>query len=78
MYTMKTITKCTSGNEKIDDLIQEMQLKINNPHDIIFEWIPSEQFNDVKEIKIDTSLAIWKYGPLYYDSYKFKIHTKQE
>ncbi|CAB5380269.1 unnamed protein product [Rhizophagus irregularis] len=29
-----------SGNEKIDDFIQEMQLKINEYHDEVFEWIP--------------------------------------
>ena len=39
----------TSGNEKIDDFIQEMQLKINYD-DIVFEWISYDQFNDVKEI----------------------------
>src|SRR5438046_2400696 len=62
----------TSGNEKIDNLIQEMQLKINKPGDIAFEWIPYNQFSDVKEIGeggfAKVYSAIWKDGPLdYYD-----------
>ncbi|RIA82746.1 hypothetical protein C1645_834899 [Glomus cerebriforme] len=36
----------TNGNEKIDDLIQEMQLKIKSPDDIIIEWIPYCQNSD--------------------------------
>ncbi|GBC28024.2 kinase-like domain-containing protein [Rhizophagus irregularis DAOM 181602=DAOM 197198] len=44
----------TSGNGKIDYFIQEMQLKINGHgyDDIVFEWIPYSQFNDIKEIGI--------------------------
>ena len=33
----------TSGNEKIDNLVQEMQLKINDKQNIVFEWIPYRQ-----------------------------------
>jgi hypothetical protein len=29
-----------SGNEKIDDFIQEKQLEVIKYNDIIFEWIP--------------------------------------
>ena len=64
-------TNWTSGNEKIDNLIQEMQLKINNPTDRIFEWIPYDQFNDIKEIgrggysKVYS--AIWEDGSLCYN-----------
>ncbi|EXX51179.1 Mkk2p [Rhizophagus irregularis DAOM 197198w] len=67
-------TEWTSGNKKVDAFIQEMQLKINNIHDIIFEWIPYNHFNDIK--KIDKGgfavvySAIWKDGPLSY--YKIK------
>jgi hypothetical protein len=61
----------TSGNEKIDELIQEMQLKINTWNDGIFEWIPYDQFNNIKEISKDDSAtiysAIWINGPLEYD-----------
>ena len=62
----------TSGNEKIDNLVQEMQLKIDKVDDIVFEWIPYNQFNNIKEInKGDYAIvysAIWKDGPLYYDN----------
>jgi hypothetical protein len=58
-----------SGNEKIDDFIQEMQLKISI-FSIIFEWIPYNQFNDIKQIRKDDSTtlysAIWMDGPLEY------------
>src|SRR4051794_39778986 len=40
----------TSENEKIDNLIQEMQLKIVDYKDTIFEWIPYNQFNDIKDL----------------------------
>jgi hypothetical protein len=61
----------TSGNEKIDELIQEMQLKINDYEDNMVEWIPYNQFKDIKEIGRDdfTALysAIWIDAPLQYD-----------
>ena len=49
-----------------------MQLKISNPRDIVFEWIPFNQFNNIKERgKNDFSVehsAIWKDGgPLFYN-----------
>jgi serine/threonine protein kinase len=65
-------TKWTSGNKKIDNLIQEMQLKIDSYQSIIFEWIPFNQFINIKEIgKGGFAIvysAIWKDGPLCYDS----------
>src|SRR5688572_20099204 len=61
----KNFTNWTSGNEKIDDFIQEMQLRINDKWDIVFEWIPYNQFNDIKET--GKGLAVWKDGPLNYD-----------
>ena len=51
-----------------------MQLKFNKCGDIIFEWIPYNQFSDVKEIGIGdfvTDSAIWKDGPLNYDEDKY-------
>ncbi|EXX68725.1 Mkk2p [Rhizophagus irregularis DAOM 197198w] len=61
----------TSGNERIDNFVQNMQLKINNYNDIIVEWIPYDQFNNIKEIGkggfSTVYLAIWKDGPLKYD-----------
>ena len=54
-----------------------MQLKINNPRYIVFEWIPYNQFSDIKEIGrggfATVYSAIWKDGRLYYgrDSIKY-------
>ncbi|CAB5390803.1 unnamed protein product [Rhizophagus irregularis] len=60
----------TSGNEKIDDFIQEMQLKVNNYDDIVLEWIPYDQFSKIKKTgkngPITVYSAIWKNGPLHY------------
>src|SRR3954452_8143894 len=42
----ENFTKWTSGNEKIDNFIQEMQLKIDSRRDIVFEWISYNQFSD--------------------------------
>ena len=64
----------TSGNREIDNLIQEMQLKIGTKNDIVFEWIPYNQFDGIEEIsKGDYATvysAIWKNGSLYYDARK--------
>ena len=53
-----------------------MQLKISNPRDIVFKWIPFNQFNDIIEKgKNNFSVkhsAIWKDGPLNYDSDKLE------
>jgi hypothetical protein len=60
----------TSGNNKIDDLIQERQLKINDYDDVMLEWIPYNQFNEIKEMGKNSLItiysAIWKDGPLHY------------
>jgi hypothetical protein len=67
-YLKQDFTNWTSGNVKIDKLIQAMQLKINDSDEIIFEWIPYNQFSNIK--KIDEGgfstiyLGIWKNGPL--------------
>src|SRR5437764_219928 len=64
-------TNWTSGNEKIDNFIQEMQLKIDHPRDIVFEWIPYNQFSDFEEIGkggfTTVYSAIWKDGLLKYN-----------
>jgi hypothetical protein len=65
----------TSGNEKIDSLIQKMHFKISYYYDIVFEWIPYNQLIDVKEININIAkiyTAIWKDGPLNYNTKKIK------
>src|SRR5947207_11693363 len=57
-----------SGNEKIDNFIQEMQLNINSHNDIVLEWIPYNYFNEIKKINsITIYSAIWKDGPLYWN-----------
>ena len=70
----------TSGNEKIDDFIQERQLKINNDDDIVFEWIPYNQFNEIKETEknglITVYSALWKDGPLYKKHQQDKNYTR--
>ncbi|GES83252.1 kinase-like domain-containing protein [Rhizophagus clarus] len=59
-----------SENEKIDDFIQKMQLKINPKSDVVFEWIQYCQFNEIKEIGkggfSTVYSAIWKNGPLHW------------
>ena len=68
----RNFTNWTSENEKIDNFIQEMQLKIDSGQDIVFEWIPYNQFSDIKEIGrggfATVYSAIWKDGPLKYNS----------
>ena len=79
-YLKHKFTNWTSGNEKIDNLIQEMQLKISESSDIIFEWIPYNQFIDIEEIGDDGFAkiysAIWKDGPLYYKM-KYTKYTRK-
>ena len=69
----------TSGNEKIDNFIQEIQLKIDNWEDIVLEWIPYDQFSDIKEIGRSATVysAIWKDGPLTYGYKDTKKYIKQ-
>jgi hypothetical protein len=68
----KNFINWTSGNEKIDSFIQERQLEINKPWDIVFEWIPYSQFDIIKEIgkydHITILSAKWKDGPLKYNA----------
>jgi len=67
-----------SGNENIDNLIQEMQLKTHNPGTMVFEWIPYNQFNEIRETDkngpITVYSAIWKDGPIYYQSNSIYDH----
>ena len=48
-----------------------MQLKISSKNDIVFEWIPYNQFSDIKETCrggfATVYSAIWKDGHLNYD-----------
>jgi hypothetical protein len=71
-YLKSFFKNWTSGNKKIDNLIQKVQMKINDLDDTILEFIPYNQFNNIKELdQYDFTTvysAIWKDGPLlYYD-----------
>jgi hypothetical protein len=69
-----------SGNEKIDNFIKEIQsndvININNYKNIkrmmVFEWIPYNQFIEIKEIGKNDFIvvysAIWKDGPLHFSN----------
>jgi hypothetical protein len=63
-WLKENFTKWTSENEQIDNLIKKMQLGISNYKDLIFEWIPYYQFNEIKEIGkggfSTVYSAIWK------------------
>ncbi|CAB5369467.1 unnamed protein product [Rhizophagus irregularis] len=67
----KNFTNWISGNEKIDSYIQEKQLEVSYYNDTIVEWIPYNQFNDIKEIGTHDLITVysakWKDGPLVYD-----------
>ena len=84
-YLKENFANWTSENEKVDDFIQEMQLKINYYNDVIVEWVPYNQFSNIKEIRKDGFAtiysAIWKDGPLYYclhkKEYERKLGNKQ-
>jgi hypothetical protein len=58
-YLKNNFTNWTSRNEKIDELIQEMQSKINNPYDLIVEWIPYNQFIKIKELNKSSSKTLY-------------------
>ena len=66
-----------SGSEKIDNFIREMQLKIDSDINMVFEWIPYHQFKDIKKLgKNGFATAIWKDGPLYYNTNENKLMRK--
>ncbi len=54
-----------------------MQLCIDNELDTIFEWVPYNQFDDVKEIRKSDFTSIYssrrKDGPFHYDEDRLKL-----
>jgi hypothetical protein len=46
-YLKTNFTNWTSGNEKIDNFIQEMQLKIDDSR---VKWTPYDEFDSIEEI----------------------------
>ncbi len=70
---------CQIDNLKKNFTNWKMQLKINYYNDVIVEWIPYNQFDNIKQIGKDNLFtiysAIWKNGQLNYDKYK-KIYKR--
>jgi hypothetical protein len=70
-YLKNNFLNWTSGNEEVDDFIREMQSKISDKDDVVFEWVPYDQFRKPKPIGkggfATVYSAIWKDGPLYCD-----------
>ena len=70
-YLKSRLIDWTSGNKKIDNFIQELQLNTNSYDDVVFEWIPYNQFNEIKKTGKNDSItiysAIWRDGPLRYN-----------
>jgi hypothetical protein len=77
---LMNLVNCLSGNEIVDDFIQEMQLKINDYNDILFEWIPYSQLHEIKEMGKDDSItiysAIWRDGPLHCKNFMKENYTR--
>jgi hypothetical protein len=50
--------------KKFDNFIHNIQLEFSNS--ILFEWIPYNQFNEIKKTGSNNLYsAMWKDGPLY-------------
>ncbi|POG60526.1 hypothetical protein GLOIN_2v1787757 [Rhizophagus irregularis DAOM 181602=DAOM 197198] len=68
-YIKNKIPDWLSGNKKVDDFILERLSNINSHDDVVFEWIPYNQFNKIKETGKNGSItvysAIWRNGPLH-------------
>jgi hypothetical protein len=79
-YLKNNFANLTSGNKQIDDFIQETYLKIKDHHDIVFQWIPYNQFVKIEEINKNgfTTVysAIWKDGPLNRGIWLSKKYTR--
>jgi hypothetical protein len=80
-YLKGNFANWTSGNEKIDQFVQEMQLKIDSYDDIVFEWVQYSQFNSIEEIVKDEHItvysAVWKDGPLNYNGSRYEYIRNQ-
>jgi hypothetical protein len=68
----------TSGNETIDNFIQEKQLKIKcYTNNAVFEWVPYNQFNEIEKTGrnnlITVYSAVWKDGPFYKKDMQYNI-----
>ncbi|GES73296.1 kinase-like domain-containing protein [Rhizophagus clarus] len=68
-YLKENFTNWSSGNEKIDNIIQRMQLEIKNFYSKIVEWVPYYEFDEECKIYSKVSSGKWKNGPLYWNSH---------
>ncbi|CAG8790069.1 12362_t:CDS:2, partial [Acaulospora morrowiae] len=70
-----------SGNSEIDKIIRESQESRNNIHKTL-EWIPFEQFYDIREIDKGAFsivyLAYWMDGPLLMKAFPDELKKSQE
>jgi hypothetical protein len=80
-YLSKNFINRSSGNEKFDNFIREMQLKINHHDSIIFEWIPYNILLGINEVDKDDfstiCLANLEDGPLYWNYNKYIRKPKE-
>jgi hypothetical protein len=69
IYLNKLFKNLTSGNDNIDILIERWR---NHLKDYLFEFIPYNQFDNIKKISGDNyAMATWKDGPLNYYNKKW-------
>jgi hypothetical protein len=50
LFSVLSHTMSASGNEKIDNYIQELQLKCNFFYNVVFEWISFDEFDNIEEM----------------------------
>ncbi|CAG8616164.1 4369_t:CDS:2 [Ambispora gerdemannii] len=77
------LTQWKSGNNKIDELIKEDQLKFDDNFVVgLLEWIPYEDFSEIKYVAKggfgSISKAVRKSGFRYFDEEKRKLVIKAE
>ncbi|GBB97631.1 hypothetical protein RclHR1_03020009 [Rhizophagus clarus] len=76
-YFENNFSNWTSGNEKINELIQKNQLEISKHNDPVFEWISYDKFTNISETKnCGFATALWKDGPLHYSKLYKKYRRK--
>src|SRR5205823_7580110 len=76
-YLKENFTNWTSENNKLNYFIRKMQLNINNPKDIVFEWIPYNQFNFIKVIRKYNDFATAYSAKRKDDPLEYNANTKK-
>jgi hypothetical protein len=74
-YLKKNFSNWTSGNDDIDDLIQECQMKTLEPNSIV-EWIPYNNFENVEYLTKGGCSEI--YTAEWIDGYYVKWDSKEQ